>query len=89
MYGFPFEPDIFDYDLPNVNKNNVNFSSTLMNIIRNNAGLVQAAGIDIKKLCSIGKNVYFLYNLKTFINLIFLFIIRWSRFPHFPSLDQM
>ncbi|XP_073817547.1 BIR repeat containing ubiquitin-conjugating enzyme isoform X2 [Musca autumnalis] len=53
LYGFPFEPDIFDYDLPNVNKNNVNFSSTLMNIIRNNAGLVQAAGIDIKKLCSI------------------------------------
>ncbi|XP_037827973.1 baculoviral IAP repeat-containing protein 6 isoform X2 [Lucilia sericata] len=53
LYGFPFEPDIFDYDLPNVNKNNVNFTSTLMNIIRNNAGLVQAAGIDIKKLCSI------------------------------------
>ncbi|XP_059217801.1 baculoviral IAP repeat-containing protein 6 isoform X2 [Stomoxys calcitrans] len=53
LYGFPFEPDIFDYDLPNVNKNNVNFSSTLMNIIRNNAGLVQTAGIDIKKLCSI------------------------------------
>ncbi|XP_075144573.1 BIR repeat containing ubiquitin-conjugating enzyme [Haematobia irritans] len=53
LYGFPFEPDIFDYDLPNVNKNNVNFSSTLMNILRNNAGLVQAAGIDIKKLCSI------------------------------------
>lgn len=59
LYGFPFEPDIFDYDLPNVNKNNVNFSSTLMNIIRNNAGLVQAAGIDIKKLCSIGNKFIF------------------------------
>ncbi|KAM7359256.1 BIR repeat containing ubiquitin-conjugating enzyme isoform 2-T2 [Cochliomyia hominivorax] len=49
LYGFPFEPDIFDYDLPNINKNNINISSTLMNIIRNNAGLVQAAdGVDFR-----------------------------------------
>ncbi|XP_054081324.1 baculoviral IAP repeat-containing protein 6 isoform X3 [Zeugodacus cucurbitae] len=53
LYGFPFEPEIFDYDLPNVNKSNVVLPSSLMNMIRSNAGLMQAAGLDIKKLCSI------------------------------------
>ncbi|XP_054725362.1 baculoviral IAP repeat-containing protein 6 isoform X3 [Anastrepha obliqua] len=53
LYGFPFEPEIFDYDLPNVNKSNVALPSSLMNMIRSNAGLMQAAGLDIKKLCSI------------------------------------
>ncbi|XP_067616443.1 baculoviral IAP repeat-containing protein 6 isoform X2 [Eurosta solidaginis] len=53
LYGFPFEPEIFDYDLPNINKNNVALPSSLINMIRSNAGLMQAAGLDIKKLCSI------------------------------------
>ncbi|XP_036324883.1 baculoviral IAP repeat-containing protein 6 isoform X2 [Rhagoletis pomonella] len=53
LYGFPFEPEIFDYDLPNVNKSNVTLPTSLMNMIRSNAGLMQAAGLDIKKLCSI------------------------------------
>uniref|UniRef100_W8AIN7 Dual E2 ubiquitin-conjugating enzyme/E3 ubiquitin-protein ligase BIRC6 n=1 Tax=Ceratitis capitata TaxID=7213 RepID=W8AIN7_CERCA len=53
LYGFPFEPEIFDYDLPNINKSNVTLPTSLMNMIRSNAGLMQAAGLDIKKLCSI------------------------------------
>ncbi|KAL9897854.1 dual E2 ubiquitin-conjugating enzyme/E3 ubiquitin-protein ligase BIRC6-like isoform 3-T4 [Glossina fuscipes fuscipes] len=65
LYGFPFEPEIFDYDLTNVNKNNVNFSSILTTIIRTNAGVFHAGGIDLKKLSSIDG-----VDLRTFPQLI-------------------
>ncbi|XP_037945587.1 baculoviral IAP repeat-containing protein 6-like isoform X2 [Teleopsis dalmanni] len=53
MYGFPFEPEIFDYELPSMNKNNAPIPSTFLSIMRQNAGAMQTAGMDIKKLCSI------------------------------------
>lgn len=54
LYSYPFEPELFDFDLPNLNKNNVASPSTLVNIIRSNAGLLQSSGMDFKKLSSIG-----------------------------------
>ncbi|XP_055907013.1 baculoviral IAP repeat-containing protein 6 isoform X1 [Eupeodes corollae] len=53
LYGFPFEPELFDVDLPNMSKNNTSSPNTLVNIIRSNAGLLQSQGMDFKKLSSI------------------------------------
>lgn len=55
LYGFPFEAEIFDFDMMNINKNIVNFSSILTTYIRTNAGVFHTGGLDIKKLTSIGK----------------------------------
>ncbi|XP_062126380.1 baculoviral IAP repeat-containing protein 6 isoform X3 [Drosophila sulfurigaster albostrigata] len=54
LYGFPFEPEIFDFDFPNINRNGSSSSSMgLTNVIRSSATILPVTGLDIKRLSSI------------------------------------
>lgn len=61
LYGLPFEPDLFDAELPITSKYN-SFPNTLVSIIKNSATAQQQnTVIDLKKFCSTGKNHYCLF----------------------------
>ncbi|XP_070142867.1 dual E2 ubiquitin-conjugating enzyme/E3 ubiquitin-protein ligase BIRC6 isoform X3 [Drosophila kikkawai] len=53
LYGFPFEPEIFDFDFPNINRHGSSSSVALTNVIRSSATILPVTGLDIKRLSSI------------------------------------
>lgn len=56
LYGLPFEPDLYDAELPLTSKYNA-LPNTLVSIIKNAATAQQQnTVIDLKKFCSAGKN---------------------------------
>lgn len=54
LYGYPFEPEIFDFDFPNINRHGSSSSVALTNVIRSSATILPVTGLDIKRLSSIG-----------------------------------
>ncbi|XP_068153762.1 baculoviral IAP repeat-containing protein 6 isoform X3 [Drosophila tropicalis] len=53
LYGFPFEPEIFDFDFPNANRQGSSTPVALTNVIRSSATILPVTGLDIKRLSSI------------------------------------
>ncbi|XP_017867101.1 PREDICTED: baculoviral IAP repeat-containing protein 6 isoform X7 [Drosophila arizonae] len=53
LYGYPFEPEIFDFDFPNINRHGSSSSVALTNVIRSSATILPVTGLDIKRLSSI------------------------------------
>jgi len=54
LYGYPFEPEIFDFDFPNVSRQGPGSSVALTNVIRSSSTILPVTGLDIKRLSSIG-----------------------------------
>lgn len=52
LYGYPFEPEIFDFDFPNVSRQGP--GSSVANVIRSSPTILPVTGLDIKRLSSIG-----------------------------------
>ncbi|XP_037726370.1 baculoviral IAP repeat-containing protein 6 isoform X3 [Drosophila subpulchrella] len=53
LYGYPFEPEIFDFDFPNVSRQGPGSSVALTNVIRSSSTILPVTGLDIKRLSSI------------------------------------
>ncbi|XP_030370289.1 baculoviral IAP repeat-containing protein 6 isoform X2 [Scaptodrosophila lebanonensis] len=54
LYGFPFEPEIFDFDFPNTNRNGSSASPMgVSSVIRSSASILPVTTLDIKRLSSI------------------------------------
>ncbi|KAH8417362.1 hypothetical protein KR222_009764, partial [Zaprionus bogoriensis] len=53
LYGYPFEPEIFDFDFPNINRHGSSSSVAVTNVIRSSATILPVSGLDIKRLSSI------------------------------------
>ncbi|KMZ04446.1 baculoviral IAP repeat-containing protein 6 isoform X6 [Drosophila simulans] len=51
LYGYPFEPEIFDFDFPNVSRQGP--GSSVSNVIRSSPTILPVTGLDIKRLSSI------------------------------------
>ncbi|XP_064535866.1 baculoviral IAP repeat-containing protein 6 isoform X5 [Drosophila montana] len=53
LYGYPFEPEIFDFDFPNINRHGSSSAVALTSVIRSSATILPVTGLDIKRLSSI------------------------------------
>ncbi|XP_015038690.2 baculoviral IAP repeat-containing protein 6 isoform X3 [Drosophila pseudoobscura] len=53
LYGYPFEPEIFDFDFPNLNRHGISSPVALTNVIRSNSAILKVTALDIKRLSSI------------------------------------